>query len=219
VHDQRWRARRLLPHHRQGQLLRHRRGSLLLLQSRRRLPGGLRRERGLRRLCGVRGDRRHRLRRPRHLRLPAVARQCRTVGADLTVAIIGMRWWSVHASRQAIVQHGGGTDHGRQTLRYAGSLARYARPAAGRPGPVRRGADSCDGATIVCGEECACYATMRGQTRCGGNTGLSAECGDCANDDDCVALFPAVPGVFCARSTTAICGCDGTGFCAAPCPA
>jgi hypothetical protein len=85
-------------------------------------------------------------------------------------------------------------------------------------GSCAAGADSCAGDPILCGgDTCACYATMDGQTRCSTAEGLS-ECDVCANDEDCATLFPAVPGVFCARSTTAICVCENTGFCAAPCP-
>ncbi len=88
-------------------------------------------------------------------------------------------------------------------------------------GSCAAGADSCDSGHILCGgDTCACYATMEGQTRCGAFEGLSEECGDCVNDGDCAELFPAVPGVFCARSTTVeLCLCPGNGFCAAPCPA
>jgi hypothetical protein len=87
-------------------------------------------------------------------------------------------------------------------------------------GSCAAGADSCAAEAILCGgDTCVCYATMGGQTRCGSFDGLS-ECGTCATDDDCASLFPAVPGVFCARSTTALCGClDVVGFCGAPCQA
>lgn len=84
-------------------------------------------------------------------------------------------------------------------------------------GTCPTGADVCEGALAECGttSTCLCFETNAGATRCGDENALSG-CNTCATDAGCAALFPNVPGVFCADGGNR-CGTSCERFCLRPC--
>lgn len=93
------------------------------------------------------------------------------------------------------------------------------------------GTNSCSSSGVVeCGlqaqeipENCQCYVSTEGQTRCADSFGIDGGsfCDECASSAECASLFPAIPGVFCVKvSGTAgeCCAPSTRGYCAAPCP-
>lgn len=86
-------------------------------------------------------------------------------------------------------------------------------------GTCPSGANWCANAGSLCsGGDCMCFQTMDNQTRCGMSLD-DQTCGRCVVDSQCAALYPDIPGVFCANSTQANCGCSPglPGVCHAPC--
>lgn len=87
-------------------------------------------------------------------------------------------------------------------------------------GTCLSGANFCANGNSLCsGGDCQCYTTMDNETRCGISTD-NQTCGRCINDAQCAAIYPGIPGVFCANQTQANCGCSPglPGVCMAPCP-
>ena len=91
-------------------------------------------------------------------------------------------------------------------------------------GTCQTGLDTCaTRAMYVCNgnRTCSCFTSTEGTTRCGlASLGNPSVCGQCQSTADCVAAFPADPGVFCARTvgTAFCCGGTGAGFCIRGCP-
>jgi hypothetical protein len=85
-------------------------------------------------------------------------------------------------------------------------------------GTCQAGDDICTDAAALCGgrDDCYCYTSMAGQTRCGRKMHLFSDCDLCTNDTQCAALFPDIPGVFCFADSGDTCECGGR--CVAPCP-
>jgi hypothetical protein len=70
-------------------------------------------------------------------------------------------------------------------------------------------------------ENCQCYVSTEGQTRCASgfiDTGPPSDCGQCASSDECKKLYPDVPGIFCVKVANTGCCDTKRGYCAAPCP-
>lgn len=57
---------------------------------------------------------------------------------------------------------------------------------------------------------------MSDETRCGFRRPLHDGHDICRTDEQCAALFPEIPGVFCKKDTGE--GCPEGGACFAPCP-
>jgi hypothetical protein len=77
------------------------------------------------------------------------------------------------------------------------------------------GSDSCGDTPAVCGgNQCGCYQSTEGDTRCGTALDALGQCEVCQTSADCVALYPTIPGVFCRTSGTQCC----SGTCRKPCP-
>lgn len=91
-------------------------------------------------------------------------------------------------------------------------------------GTCATGADTCGSGNLnFCNasNQCFCVQSTRNTTRCASVIpGIqTTDCGHCTTDSDCELLFPAIPGVFCARNAINDCGCQpGENICGAPCP-
>jgi hypothetical protein len=98
----------------------------------------------------------------------------------------------------------------------AGQLCAQGQCVTGQ-GTCESGQDICDDFSHRCdiGSNCYCWTSTSNQTRCGYFNTLSND-DQCVNDNECAALFPDVPGVFCVVSSGPLCTGVG-GFCYAPC--
>jgi hypothetical protein len=105
-----------------------------------------------------------------------------------------------------------------------GEICAKGQCVAGR-GDCPAGANEClvGGNNLVCNNDgtdtCFCRQTFDDKTRCGQNPIGGFDCGECTTNADCAALFPDVPGAFCAKDgPSGACGCAAQqGFCQIPC--